>query len=413
MQSFVHLLENIGYLILGVLLYSYVGRWLPFGDPAYRLGRQLLTGAAFGALAVLMMVQRIAVGGGAYVDARHVPVALIGLFEGWPAALVAAAIAVAYRISRGGSGALAGVLGLLAVAFLAALVHRRCGGAERVRPRHAFALGALVFLATSASFALLGSQGLELFARRWAPLLVVNVLGVGLIARLLHDTVERERLLVEHARFRAIVDEASDGIEIVNADTGQIVEANRKSCELSGCSREEMIRRHIREFWPSDRFEAGASRVDGISYHRRNGSIVTVDATRREVNYGGRRYQVIVFRDASDRLAREAAQQESAALRSVAELANAAAHEINNPLAAVVGGLDLLALRVTAGSTEAGWVGLAQRAAERIRDIVAHMRHITKLERAEPVAGISMLDLRKSGEPESPEPVKPEAPPGA
>jgi len=191
------------------------------------------------------------------------------------------------------------------------------------------------------------------------------------------------------------------------------VEANRKSCELSGCSREEMIRRHIREFWPSGRFEAGVSRVDGIGYHRRDGTIVTVDATRREVSYGGRGYEIIVFRDAGERLACEAAQEESAALRSVTELANAAAHEINNPLATLLGSLDFLAHRFSAGSSEAGWARRAKEAGERICDVVAKMQQITRLERVRPAPGISMLDLKKSGEADPPPPSKPEAPPFA
>jgi len=166
----------------------------------------------------------------------------------------------------------------------------------------------------------------------------------------------------------------------------------------------DALRRTLREAHPPRLGRAGGDA---------EGQEVQAPEDGREVSYGGRGYEIIVFRDAGERLACEAAQEESAALRSVTELANAAAHEINNPLAAVFGSLDLLALRVAAGSTEAGWVGLAQRAAERIRDIVAHMRHITRLERAEPVAGITMLDLRKSGEPGPREPVKPDDPPGA
>lgn len=413
MEFFVHLLENTGYLILGVLLYSYVGRWLPFGDPACRLRRQLFTGVCFGALAVLMMVQRIAIGGGAYVDARHVPVALIGLFEGWPAAFPAAAIAAGYRAWRGGSGAPAGILALLVTALLAGLVHRWAGGAERAGPRHAFTLGGLVFLNTAWSFALLGWTGLELFSVRWGFLLAFSVLGIGLIAQLFHDVIERERLLVEQTRFRAIIDEATDGIQIVDAETGKIVETNRQGCELSGYTRAEMLGLDIGEFLPADRLAGAFSRADGVGYKRRDGSLLTADATSREVTHGGRRYRIVIFRDASDRLAGEAAQQDRAALRSVTELANATAHEIFNPLAAVMGSLDLLALKFSGESPEAGWVRLAKNASERIRDIVAHMRRITKLERAEPVAGISMLDLRKSGDADARARSKPEPPPRA
>jgi PAS domain S-box-containing protein len=216
------------------------------------------------------------------------------------------------------------------------------------------------------------------------------------------------RLLVEQARFRAIIDEASDAIQIVDAEIGRIIETNQKACELSGSTRNAMIGRAIREVWPTERFEGDFSRADGMAYRRRDGSLLIVDATRRTVTYGGRRYQIIVFWDALDRLARESAQQESAALRSVTELANAAAHEINNALTALLGSLDLLSRRLAAESNEAVWVRRAREAGERIRDIVTRMRQITRLERAEPVAGVAMLDLRKSGEAEPPPPHKPD-----
>jgi signal transduction histidine kinase len=94
---------------------------------------------------------------------------------------------------------------------------------------------------------------------------------------------------------------------------------------------------------------------------------------------------------------------EARALRSVAELANAAAHEINNPVA-IAGHLELL----EAKSPEQGAaIGAARTAAERIRDIVARLARITRLERATewPSDLPPMLDLRRSGAAESIPPV--------
>ncbi|MGH7262784.1 MAG: type II toxin-antitoxin system HicB family antitoxin [Candidatus Rokuibacteriota bacterium] len=43
METAAHLIENTGLLILGVLAYSYVGRWLPSHRPEGRRARQLVT----------------------------------------------------------------------------------------------------------------------------------------------------------------------------------------------------------------------------------------------------------------------------------------------------------------------------------------------------------------------------------
>jgi signal transduction histidine kinase len=95
--------------------------------------------------------------------------------------------------------------------------------------------------------------------------------------------------------------------------------------------------------------------------------------------------------------------EEAVALRSVAELANAAAHEINNPLTVVLGQLAVLEkARPGAEATEA-----ARAAVLRIRDIVAHMTRITRLERSEGWSPTipQMLDLRRSsGDDDTPGP---------
>src|SRR5262245_63078394 len=88
------------------------------------------------------MISRIEVGQGVFVDARAVPIALITLVEGGWAGLLAALVACVYRVAwLGGSGAPAGVLGLLATAGAAApvLAWARRGGGGRARP--AFTLG--------------------------------------------------------------------------------------------------------------------------------------------------------------------------------------------------------------------------------------------------------------------------------
>src|SRR5262245_66145867 len=129
------------------------------------------------------MISRIEVGQGVFVGARAVPIALITLVEGGWAGLLAALVACAYRVVwLGGSGAPAGVLGLLATAGASALVlawARRDGG---VRARHAFTLGFAVYVITFASFLLVGERGIAVFTRAWMPLLVNRLGGVGGLA---------------------------------------------------------------------------------------------------------------------------------------------------------------------------------------------------------------------------------------
>jgi GAF domain-containing protein len=84
-------------------------------------------------------------------------------------------------------------------------------------------------------------------------------------------------------------------------------------------------------------------------------------------------------------------------LHAVTRLANAAAHEINNPLAIIVGQLQLLARETQ--STGRRRLDFALAAADRIRDIVSRLTRITRLKDLEDHLDLPpALDLRRSSE---------------
>ncbi len=287
-MNYHHVVEALGILLFGLIFYSYAYRLLP-RVPAVAAHRGLVTGVAFGAVTVMLMIARIQVQPGVATDARHSPVALIGLFEGTTAGLTAAGIGAVYRAWIGGPGAFAGIWALVLVGLASGLVRRRAVRHGGVTLIHSLALAAITYAITMASFLSLGATGRGLFAGQWWELLTADMVGIGLSARLFIDIVERER--------------------------------------------------------------------------------------------------------------REAAEREAAALRSVAILANTAAHEINNPLTAVVGNLDLLAQKVPAGTREAEWIARGRDASLRIAEIVARMRRITRLETVESHGNLPpILDIEKSSE---------------
>ena len=237
-----HVVEAAGVVSLGLIFYSYAFRWFEAGPAAWRRWRPVVTGLAFGVLTVVMMISRIQVAPDRYVDARAVPIALVTLVEGWLAGGLAAALAVAYRLYLGGTGALAGVLGIVATAAAAALIRGWARRDGRVALRHSLVLSVIVWVITAISFLSLGERGAMLFTPLWLPFLVLSLVGIGGGARLFADVV------------------------------------------------------------------AGH----------------TVEAARRD----------------------------AAQLRAVTLLARAAAHEINNPLTAVMGGLGLIARKLPPGSEE-------------------------------------------------------------
>src|ERR671937_492328 len=224
--------------------------------------------------------------------AGAVPLALVSLVEGTPAGAIAGGIALARRLWLGGTGAVAGGLGIVAVVAVAALVRVWAKRNRGVGLRHSITLAVAVFVVTWASFLALGERGAALFAPVWLPVLVVDLAGIGLVARLFGDVV--------------------------------------------------------------------ASRVA------------------------------------------EVARRDAAQLRAVTLLARAAAHEINNPLTSVLGGLGLVARKVPPDSEESKWIERAREGGERIRDIVARMNRITQGEDPPQIGSLPpILDLKKSSDPAS------------
>ena len=107
-----------------------------------------------------------------------------------------------------------------------------------------------------------------------------------------------------------------------------------------------------------------------------------------------------LFTDVANAQAAEAARRESAELRAITLLARAAAHEINNALMVVAGGLAILAKHLPADSEDAQWAARAREGVVTVKNIITRMNSITQIE-AVPGQGMlpPMLDIRKSSDP--------------
>ena len=411
-----HLLEATGIAVSGVLFYSLAYGWFAPDDPRRRPLWVIALGLVWGAIAVVLMISRIQTTEGSFVDGRAIPIALIGLFEGWGAGLIAGLAAVVYRIYLGGSGATAGVVAILAVAVAGGLAHRWAGGTERVRIHHAFVLAVGTFFITFGAFELRGEPGRTLFARVWPSYLLLTVVGLPMLALLMQSIVERRLLAQERERFRAVLDDATDAVRIVDADTQRILDCNRADCDLSGFARDAMLGRDSRQFWPESRGRAareepspeargtGLARALSVPFLTASGRTLAVDCSRRAVEYRGRRYEIVIYRDAGERLAAEEARREAASLRSVNLLAQAAAHEINNPLAIIMGYSQLLEDRLPAETEEGGWARTCRRAGGRIRDAVGRLNRIVRIESTEQSGALPpILDTERSAEKPDPD----------
>jgi PAS domain S-box-containing protein len=205
-----------------------------------------------------------------------------------------------------------------------------------------------------------------------------------------------------HRRYRSLVDRSLAGVFRIRRD-GTIDECNDACARVFGyASADEIKPINASALYGEDNWDGLLSLVPTkgivtgheVQIPRRDGGAAWLLMNVQETDDGALEGMVI---DVSDRKRVEDAERQAEALRAVTSLANAAAHEINNPLAVIVGHLGLLRREVAEQSQE--HLDFTDEAVARIVDIVRRMRRITSLDMEDTSPRLPpMLDLRKSSE---------------
>jgi two-component system sensor kinase FixL len=205
-----------------------------------------------------------------------------------------------------------------------------------------------------------------------AVALLCRMIPVILMARQRADEQARKALESE-AWTRAIVDTAGEGIITID-DRGIITSFNPAAATIFGYRADEVIGNGLNLLIPSpypendDRFidrymGTEHSRLIGIRREamgqRKDGSVVPLEIVCSDVRLPGRRMLTCVVQDISARVrAEEQARQREIELNRVSrlatmgEMASGLAHEINQPLAAIVNYLQACQHRIQAGERQ-------------------------------------------------------------
>jgi PAS domain S-box-containing protein len=242
-------------------------------------------------------------------------------------------------------------------------------------------------------------------------LLLQAFLGVMTMMAMVLAAAVAESVRGEEARARlAAIVESSDDAIIGKSLDGRIESWNAGATRLYGYAADDVIGRSVSILAPPDRSEE----VPQILARLKRGEHVQPFETIR-VTKDGRPIAVsltispltdsrgrilgasTIARDVTERRRVEEVARRAEILRSVMRLANASAHEINNPLAAMVFDLQLLDRERDGDAQVRVRVKRALESVWRIRDIIGRMQHITKLEVATHVGDVpEMLDLKNS-----------------
>jgi PAS domain S-box-containing protein len=201
-------------------------------------------------------------------------------------------------------------------------------------------------------------------------------------------------------RYRTMFERNPAGMCLTLAD-GRIVDCNEAFARILGFERPvDVLAVNVGQFYAQpkereqllERVKAEGSAVNvELQFRRRDGRLIWVLANVIRGSGPPRADFEATLIDITEQKAADE-------LRSMARLANAAAHEINNPLTLVLGRLTMLRDDPSLGPDVRGRIAQILATAERIREIVVDMNHLTRVQLFEHTGrGLpEMLDIRRS-----------------
>jgi PAS domain S-box-containing protein len=248
-----------------------------------------------------------------------------------------------------------------------------------------------------------------------------------------HDITEKtlaqEALQASELRYRRLFESAKDGILILDADSGQIVDVNPYLIEMLGFSKEELAGKELWEIGPfkdivasraafAQLRERGYIRYKNLPLESREGHIKQVEFVSNSYLAGSRVIQCNV-RDITERkLAEEELRRtnqylegtfaelqtktqelasmtqqlwQSSKLATMGELAASVAHELNNPLATVALRAEALMEELPLDDSKFNSVKIISQEVERMAALVGNLLSFSRRSQPE----ISTLDLRE------------------
>ncbi|MEF7654552.1 PAS domain S-box protein [Bacillus sp. ZJS3] len=233
-----------------------------------------------------------------------------------------------------------------------------------------------------------------------SPILDVrgNVIALSAICRDISERkqAERERhrlhqqLRDSEMKYRALIEQATDAIYVVELNEdhapSRFIEVNPVGCKRFGYSREELLSLSFPDVVPQDsrmivrlleKIKKGQTSFTlQDEYVFPTGKIITTEFNVRVFKLNGKKVFLSISRDITERLKTEELLRKSEKLAIVGQLATVMAHEINNPLTAMKGFMQLL--KLTENENNQGYINIVSSEIERIESITNEFMAVAK-----------------------------------
>lgn len=203
-------------------------------------------------------------------------------------------------------------------------------------------------------------------------------------------------LRVSEGRYRRLFETAQDGILIIDADTGRIIDVNPFIVDMLGYSHGQFIGKKVHEISPFKDTRANLSafqelrdkgyiRYEHLPLESNDGRRIDVEFVSNAYWINNKRVIQCNIRDIMERKRAEKAKlklesqfEQAHKMKTIATLAGGVAHQYNNALAVITGTLDLLEMEVSENENVARYLGSIKKSALRMtqltRQLLAYAR---------------------------------------
>jgi len=248
---FTALINNIALIVSLSIFYSFIIRRWKYASGA----SQVLCGLLFGAVAVVGMINPLVFAPGLIFDGRSIIISAAGFTGGWISALIAAAMAVFYRVWLGGPGAVMGISVITGSALIGvAYYYIRKRYPQAVTPAYLYGFGVMVHLVMLAAMLTLPSgMKYDVFSSIAGPVILIYPLGTLLVCVVLLDIESRlraeEAVRERDALYRTFINAASDMVFLKDHQLRYFV-VNQAMAELFGKPEREIVGKEDSELLP-------------------------------------------------------------------------------------------------------------------------------------------------------------------
>jgi PAS domain S-box-containing protein len=215
----------------------------------------------------------------------------------------------------------------------------------------------------------------------------------GMARDITEDKKADDALRASEQSFRAVFDQAAVGVVQTEVATGRFIKVNRRFCQITGRSRQELGQLTYMAITHPDyaaddqkyieQLKTGAIREYSREkrYLRKDGSEVWVQLTVSPMWTPGEKpdYCIVIAQDITQRKRLEEQMAQAQKMEAIGKMAGGIAHDFNNILAAINGYAQLADLTLEENPTARHHLGAvlqaSGRAADLVRQILALSRH--------------------------------------